>query len=315
MYRKFEKEWEAKWVKFLKNNQKENLDMDGYTVNENTTWEMISSKDNDDIIWSMRYVSLNPNITPSVVESNPQFPWTHWQLSSNRNFKWEYIVSRPEWFLPPKYTMKLGENPNVTWEIIQSNPQIEWDMDSVSENPSITWDVVTKNPEYEWSYSGLCSNPNITWDIVSQRLWRKWDYWRLGRNPNITSDIVLKNRDKPWRHTSLCQNPNVDWSVIETLVRESISTEDIPDGILYYYKSLYCGTTFEEVERSKDEPWFFQVLSRNNFRRAKEDYMRRRYREEFMKEEGLAWELMSVVWHPRNFHKFKYLDPEMFAEW
>ena len=29
-------------------------------------------------------------------------------------------------------------------------------------------------------------------------------------------------------------------------------------------------------------------------------------RKEFMKEYGLAWELMAVVWHPDNFHKFKY---------
>ena len=25
-------------------------------------------------------------------------------------------------------------------------------------------------------------------------------------------------------------------------------------------------------------------------------------------------ELMSVVWHPRNIDKFKYLDPEVFAD-
>ena len=37
-------------------------------------------------------------------------------------------------------------------------------------------------------------------------------------------------------------------------------------------------------------------------------------RKEFMKEYGLAWELMAVVWHPHNFHKFKYLDPDTFAD-
>ena len=37
-------------------------------------------------------------------------------------------------------------------------------------------------------------------------------------------------------------------------------------------------------------------------------------RKEFMKEYGLAWELMAAVWHPDNFHKFKYLDPDTFAD-
>jgi hypothetical protein len=37
-------------------------------------------------------------------------------------------------------------------------------------------------------------------------------------------------------------------------------------------------------------------------------------RKEFMKEYGLAWELMAAVWHPDNFHKFKYLDPDIFAD-
>jgi len=29
-----------------------------------------------------------------------------------------------------------------------------------------------------------------------------------------------------------------------------------------------------------------------------------------MKPEGLAWELMSVVWHPRNLARFRDLDPD-----
>lgn len=33
-----------------------------------------------------------------------------------------------------------------------------------------------------------------------------------------------------------------------------------------------------------------------------------------MKEDGIASELMSVVWHPKNIHKFKYLDSEVFGD-
>ena len=44
-----------------------------------------------------------------------------------------------------------------------------------------------------------------------------------------------------------------------------------------------------------------------------EKYLRVRFREHFM-ESGLAEELIECVWHPNNFRKFKYLDPETFED-
>lgn len=35
-------------------------------------------------------------------------------------------------------------------------------------------------------------------------------------------------------------------------------------------------------------------------------------RKKFMEPDGIASELLSVVWHPQNINNFKYLEPDMF---
>jgi hypothetical protein len=48
------------------------------------------------------------------------------------------------------------------------------------------------------------------------------------------------------------------------------------------------------------------TLERNN-------YIRNKFQEWFRRSD-LKAELMANVWHPRNFEKFRYLDPETFGE-
>lgn len=45
----------------------------------------------------------------------------------------------------------------------------------------------------------------------------------------------------------------------------------------------------------------------------RQTYIKKRFQEWFKRSE-LKQELMANVWHPRNFEKFKYLDPETFGE-
>jgi hypothetical protein len=43
----------------------------------------------------------------------------------------------------------------------------------------------------------------------------------------------------------------------------------------------------------------------------RDNYIRKCFQKHFMSC-GLAEELIANVWHPRNFEKFQYLDPETF---
>jgi hypothetical protein len=49
----------------------------------------------------------------------------------------------------------LSRHSNITWDIIQANPDKPWDYDYVSFNPNITWDIVEANPDYPWNYPEL----------------------------------------------------------------------------------------------------------------------------------------------------------------
>ncbi len=46
---------------------------------------------------------------------------------------------------------------------------------------------------------------------------------------------------------------------------------------------------------------------------AKNNYIRKELQEWFKKSQ-LKAELIATVWHPKNYEKFKYLDPETFDE-
>jgi hypothetical protein len=150
----------------------------------------------------------------------------------------------------------------------------------LSRNSSITWEIVCANPEKPWNYCQLSKNPNITWKIVQSNPEFPWDFESLSSNPNITWDIVQSNPEFPWDFASLSSNPNITWKIIQ----------DNPD---------------------KD--WHDTELCLNAMTPAREDFIRKKLQQWFQKSE-LKEELMASVWNPRNFHKFKWMDPEVFGE-
>ena len=50
-----------------------------------------------------------------------------------------------------------------------------------------------------------------------------------------------------------------------------------------------------------------------NIYNERENFIRQRFQEWF-RQSSLKEELMANVWHPKNFEKFKDLDPETFGE-
>jgi hypothetical protein len=54
-----------------------------------------------------------------------------------------------------------------------------WDLVCLSMNPNITWDIVQSNTDKPWVWWALSRNPNITWDIVKANPDKPWDWWGL----------------------------------------------------------------------------------------------------------------------------------------
>jgi hypothetical protein len=119
-------------------------------------------------------------------------------------------------------------------------------------------------------------------EIVKANPDKPWNYNGLSLNPNITWEIVCKNPDEPWNYYYLSFNPNITWKIVKANI---------------------------------DKPWDYYMLSYNQMDKSKEkeEFIRKKFQEWFRRSE-LKAELMANVWHPRNFEKFKYLDPETFGE-
>ena len=103
------------------------------------------------------------------------------------SFHWfQYIKDNPG-----KYSLdELSSNPNITWEIVQANPNILWDYDFLSMNPNITWEIVQANQDKKWYYNWLSQNPNITWEIVQANPEKDWNYMLLRKNDFIKKRLI-----------------------------------------------------------------------------------------------------------------------------
>ena len=100
----------------------------------------------------------------------------------------------------------LSSNPNITWTVVNNNPDKPWRWYWLSRNPNITWDIVGNNPDKPWSRYTLSQNPNITMDIVLQNPDKGWYWNEISKNPNITWAVVKNNIDKPWNWRCLSEN-------------------------------------------------------------------------------------------------------------
>lgn len=143
-------------------------------------------------------------------------------------------------------------NPNITWNIVQANPEKPWSYEFLSKNPNITWDIVQANPNKDWNFKFLSANINITWDIVESNPDKPWNYDVLLQNPNITWNYVLLNADKFLSDSSshfISQNPNITWKIIR----------DHPE--IFYNFSL-----LSENEYSKNKTVHKRLISQKYFK-------------------------------------------------
>ena len=67
---------------------------------------------------------------------------------------WKFICDHEDninWF-------DISKNPNITWEIIQDNPDKDWGWYGISQNPNITGDTVQNNPDKDWLCKSISGN-------------------------------------------------------------------------------------------------------------------------------------------------------------
>jgi len=74
--------------------------------------------------------------------------------------------------------------------------------------------------------------------------------------------------------------------------------------------------TWDIIQSLPDDTWEWMYISMNNMNHnkkiGKDEYIRKELQGWFS-QSSIKSELMASIWHPRNIHKFKYLDPDTFG--
>ena len=220
-----------------------------FSGNQNVTWKTVL--DNPDKPWDYDWLSENPNISWKTIKKNLDKPWdlsNH--LVYNPRSTWEVFHH-----ISDKTTIdykELSKKSVVTWDIVQSHPDIDWDYDYLSENPNITVEIILSNLDKPWNYTILSANPIITWNIVETYPEIQWDYNGLSENPNITWDIVQHNQDKQWNYKIMSVNRNITWDIVQ-------SHPDIDWD--YDYLSENPNITIEIVKSNSHIKWNYHSLT------------------------------------------------------
>jgi hypothetical protein len=289
---------------------KENLDKkwnyDILMMNKSFTWEDINyikslTLTTYEIIIDT-YISFNPNITLDIVFDNPQFNWEYNFIIQNKNIKLDDIKK----YLP-KLEKKnnflidfLSLNENVTWEYVVQNPQIKWSYDFLTSNKNITLNIIKANPDKNWNFNYLSRNLSITWNDIVSNPEINWDWDFISSHPNITWEIIKSNLNNPWCWHCVCHNPNITFEIIlqSPLLKPHLfnflENENISIKI---FNQLFKENTNKKQRRLI-----------NNFSSEKDKYINEKITQYFKLKE----ELIANIWHPKNFDKFKYLDPDTF---
>lgn len=227
-YRRMSKNPNITWEIIQANPDKE-WDYSRLSSNPNITWDIVQA--NPDEEWDYRKLSKNPNITLEIVKANPNYEWDNEQLSKHLKFTLESFRQEKtnlNTVLLQLADEKLGctdiEYINIARDIysdrLLSYGAFDLSFEYLSINPTITWEIVQDNPEENWDYEKLSLNPNITWDIVQANLDKPWNFKNLAKNPNITFDIVKNNPQYNWNdknpflpYENFYANPNLTWEL------------------------------------------------------------------------------------------------------
>ena len=117
---------------------------------------------------------------------------------------WEKYLSQTIKTFPKNwYNNLLSQNSNITWDIVQDNPDKDWCFFNLSKNPNITWEIVQANPDKDWRFHALSQNSNITWEIVKANPDKPWNYEKIflnhiGKQKFIEKQLKAVNVISDW---------------------------------------------------------------------------------------------------------------------
>jgi hypothetical protein len=157
-------------MEFILENQQIEWNYSNFGQNRNITLDII--RNNPDYEWNMELWSKYA--TMAEIEANLDLDWNSFLMSSNYNLTIDMIIAHPEirwnWqnvSLNPVFDADIiTRYPDLPWELDSalSNPAINWgelrygDIICFSENPNITYQNIIKNLDIEWCWEAISIN-------------------------------------------------------------------------------------------------------------------------------------------------------------
>lgn len=238
---------------------------------------------NSDINWFL--ASKSSNITLNDIINNPTLPWRYDGISCRIDLPMSYIqqnANKLNWAELSKYhnIQEIFEYPDlpwnytkisnrVSWDEVLEHSELPWDYHSMTNNPNITADIIISNPELNWSYNDMCKK--LPLDHLDKN---KINYNMLSQNPHITIDYIYENRDQEWNYEILSSNeslsfedihkyPDLPWNMSALCVRfidrliEKLPAYCLDSGEMAGLASL------DTIQKYPNKPWNYGLMSSN----------------------------------------------------
>jgi hypothetical protein len=249
---------------------------------DNHLWIIINSCINANWEWS--YILWNPKTTIKLME---YFKDKN-AILRNPNIKWDMLLendgklSMGSWYFDN--IKLLYRNPNIDWQIISANRHIFTNDQMISTNSSITMEIIDANPDINWDYNELSAFAQIDINYVLTKN-KPWNYKILSNNKYLIRDYIMQNLrivfyeneyllseidfvggyDYDAFIEKIINNKKIMSCVLESIEPNLTWMEFISDYIKpnWYYVSKNKLITMEMVMAFPKNPWNWAGLSQN----------------------------------------------------
>jgi hypothetical protein len=233
------------------------LDWDYYNLssNQNIKWEYIEDT-MDSCDWNWKELSAHTEITIEIIKKHINKDWNWRVLIAHPNIYLKDILktSGDNFFWPMEY---ITENPNIKWnEIKDYMDDLHLSWYHISKNKNITWDIIQNNPYLNWSWDGISQNPNIKWENVINYLSNKWYWVYISKHDCINEDIIKNHPNIKWNYKFLSLNKNISFEYI-------LHPDNINKGWCWNSLSIHPKLSWDIINNNTNIPWNIKLCIEN----------------------------------------------------
>ena len=81
-------------------------------------------------------------------------------------------------------------------ELIEANPDKDWDWYEISRNRNLTMEMIEANPDKPWDWEGISMNSNLTMEFIEANPDKRWDCGEFGISINSFEEEYKKELER-----------------------------------------------------------------------------------------------------------------------